>query len=88
MDESRLEAEHGKSDHRDSSDEEEISLFPHRKGADEPDPPGSDIRDGPSKSVSMWHMSKVMGKKNDFHICTAGHFPQVCQLGTLLIYDL
>ena len=50
MDEGRLEAEHGKLDYRDSSIEEEIRLFPHRKGADEPDPPGSDIRDGPNAS--------------------------------------
>ena len=36
--------------YRDSSDEEEIRLFPHRKGADEPDPPDSDIRGGPNAS--------------------------------------
>ena len=41
----RLEAEHGKLDYRDSSDDEEVRLLPHRKGADEPDPPGSDICD-------------------------------------------
>ena len=50
MDEGRLEAAHGKLDCRDSWDEEEIRLFPHRKGADEPDPPGSDIHDGPNAS--------------------------------------
>ena len=50
MDEGRLEAEHGKLDYRDYSDEEEIRLFPHRKGADEPDPPGSYICDGPNAS--------------------------------------
>ena len=50
MDEGRLEADHGKLVYRDSSDEEEIRLFPHRKGADEPDPPGSDIRDGQNTS--------------------------------------
>ena len=48
MDESRLEAEHAKLDYRDSSDEGEIRLFPHKKGADEPEPLGSDIHDGPN----------------------------------------
>ena len=49
MDEGRFEANHGKLVYRDSSDKEEIRLFPHRKGADEPDPPGSDIRVGPTR---------------------------------------
>ena len=47
VDEGRLEAEHGELDYRDSSDDEEVRLLPHRKGADEPDPPGADIRDVP-----------------------------------------
>ena len=42
MDEGRLEAEHGKLDYRDSSDDEKVRLLPHRKGAD--------IRDGPNAS--------------------------------------
>ena len=50
MDDGRLEAEHGKLDYRDSTDDEEVRLLPHRKGADEPDPPGSEIRDGPNTS--------------------------------------
>ena len=50
MDEGRLETDHGKLVNRDSSDDEEIRLFPHIKGADEPDPPGADIRDGPNAS--------------------------------------
>ena len=50
MDEGRLEAEHGELDYRDSSDDEEARLLPHRKGADEPEPPGADIRDGPKTS--------------------------------------
>ena len=50
VDEGRLEAEHMKLDYRDSSDDEEVRLLPHRKGADEPDPPGSDIREGPNAS--------------------------------------
>ena len=37
-------------DYRDSTDDEEVRLLPHRRGADEPDPPGSDIRDGPNTS--------------------------------------
>ena len=40
-----MEAEHGTLDFKDSSDDEEVKLLPHRKGADEPDPPGADIRD-------------------------------------------
>ena len=27
-----------------------LGYFPHRRGVDEPDPPGSDIRDGPNTS--------------------------------------
>ena len=50
VDEGRLEAEHGELDYRDSSDDEEVRLLPHRKGAYEPDPPGADIRDGPKAS--------------------------------------
>ena len=50
MDEGRLEAEHGELDYRDSSDDEEVMLLPHRKGADESDPPGADIRDVPEAS--------------------------------------
>ena len=37
-------------DYRDSSDNEEVRLLPHRKGADEPDPPGADIHDVPEAS--------------------------------------
>ena len=47
VDEGPLEAEHGKLDYRESSDNEEVKLLSHRKGADEPDPPGADIRDVP-----------------------------------------
>ena len=45
-----LEAEHRELDYRDSSDDEEVRLLPHRKGADELDPPGADIRDAPDAS--------------------------------------
>ena len=47
VDEGRLEAEHGELDYRDVSDDVEVMLLPHRKGADESDPPGADIRDVP-----------------------------------------
>ena len=47
VDEGRVEADYGKLDYKDSSDDEEVKLLPHRKGADEPDPPGADIRDVP-----------------------------------------
>ena len=40
----RLEADHVKLDYIDSTDDEEVRLLPHRRGMDEPDPPGSDIR--------------------------------------------
>ena len=50
MDEGRLEAKHGKLDYTDSLDEEEVRLFPHTKGVDEPNPPSSDIRNGPNAS--------------------------------------
>ena len=50
VDDGRLEAGHVKLDYRDSTDDEEVKLLPHRRGMDEPDPPGSDIRDGPNTS--------------------------------------
>ena len=50
VDDGRLEAEHGKLDYRDSTDDEEVRLLPHTRGVDEPDPPGSDIRDEPNTS--------------------------------------
>ena len=50
MDEGRMEAEHGKLDYRESSDNEEVKLLSHRKGADEPEPPGVDSRDMPEAS--------------------------------------
>ena len=50
LDESRVEAEDGKLDYEDVSDDEEVKLLPNRKGADEPDLPGADIRDVPEAS--------------------------------------
>ena len=47
LNEGRVEAEHGKLDYEDPSDDEEVKLLPHRKGTDEPDPPAADIRDVP-----------------------------------------
>ena len=35
-----MEAEDGKLNYEDSSNDEEVKLLPHRKGADEPDLPG------------------------------------------------
>ena len=50
VDDGRLEAEHVKLDYRDSTDDEEVRLLPHRRGMDEPDLPGSDICVGPNTS--------------------------------------
>ena len=54
MDEGQLEDKHGELDCRDSSDDKEVKLLSHRKGADGPDPPGSDIRDVPEASDTQW----------------------------------
>ena len=40
-----MKAEDGKLDYEDSSDDEEVKLLLHQKGADERDPPVADIRD-------------------------------------------
>ena len=45
-----MEAEHGKVDYKESSDDEEVELLSHRKGADGTDPIGADIRDMPETS--------------------------------------
>ena len=37
-------------DYRESSEDEEVKLLSHRKGADEPDSPGADIRDVPEEA--------------------------------------
>ena len=54
MDGDRREAEHGKVDHKESSDDEEVELLSHRKGAGGTDPPGADIRDMPEMSDTQW----------------------------------
>ena len=53
MDEGWLEAEHGELDYKESSEDEEVKLLSHRKGADEPDPPGADIREVPEASDTL-----------------------------------
>ena len=50
VDEGRKEVEHRKLDYKDSSDDEEVKLLSHRKGANEPDMPCADIRDVPEAS--------------------------------------
>ena len=54
VDEGRMEAKHGKLDYEDSSEDEEVKLLSRRKGADEPDPPGADIRDVPDTQRDEW----------------------------------
>ena len=50
VDDGQLETDHVKLNYRDSTDDEEVRLLPHRRGMVEPDPPGSDFRDGPNTS--------------------------------------
>ena len=50
MDGGRREAEHGKVDHKESSDDEEVEMLSHRKGAGRIDLPGAHIRDTPEVS--------------------------------------
>ena len=50
VDGGRREAEHGKVDYKESSDDEEVELFSRRKSAGGTDPPGVDIRDMPEVS--------------------------------------
>ena len=50
VDKGLIEAEHGKLDYKDSSEDEEVKLLSRRKGADEPDPAGTDIHDVPEAS--------------------------------------
>ena len=46
----RLEADHMRLDYRNFTDDEEVTLFPHRKDTDVPNHPGLDIRDGSDTS--------------------------------------
>ena len=46
----RLEADHMRLDYRNFTDDEEVTLLPHRRDTDDPDNPGSDISEGPDTS--------------------------------------
>ena len=65
--EGRVEAEDVKLDYEDSSDVEEVKLLLPRKGADERDPPGADIRDVPEASGTQredwFHMEPLHGAR-------------------------
>ena len=67
LSEGRAEAEDRKLDFEDSSDDEEVTLLLPRKGADERDPPGADIRDVPEASGTQredWvHMEPLHGAR-------------------------
>ena len=63
--EGRVEAEDGKLDYEDSSDDEEVELLLPRKGADERDLPVADIRDVTEASGTQredwFHMEPALG---------------------------
>ena len=67
LSEVRVEAEDGKLDFEESSDYTELELLLPRKGADEHDPPGADIRDVPEASGTQredWlHMEPLHGAR-------------------------
>ena len=46
----RMEADHRRLDYRIFTDDEEVTLLPHKRNTEVPDNPGSDIRDGPDTS--------------------------------------
>ena len=50
VDEGRLEADHVRLEYRDFTNDKKVTLLPHRRGMDKPDPPGSDICDRPNTS--------------------------------------
>ena len=54
LSEGRVEAEDGKLDFEESSDDSEVELLLPRKGANECGPPGADIRDVPEASGTQW----------------------------------
>ena len=54
VDGSRREAKHGKVDHKESLDDEEVELLLYGKGAGGTDPRGADIRDTPEVSDTQW----------------------------------
>ena len=87
LEEGRVGAEDGKLNHEDSSDDEEVKLLPHRKGVDEPDLPGADIRDVPEASGTQreeWLLTTepLLGARPKWN--TAGQPPVVPeQIGAL-----
>ena len=69
MDDGRLDAEHVKLDYRDSTDDEEVRLLSHRRGMDEPEPPGLDICDGPNTSdTQRYKMEPLQGARPKWNI--------------------
>ena len=50
MNDGRLEADHWGLDYRNFTDDEEVTLLPHKREMEVPDNPGSDIHDGPDTS--------------------------------------
>ena len=62
----RLEADHMRLDYRNFTDDEEVTLLPHRKDTDDPNHPGSDIRDGPDMSDAQrddWLLKTEQGPR-------------------------
>ena len=47
MNDGQLEADHRRLDNRNFTDDEEVTLLPHKRDTDVPDNPVSDVRDGP-----------------------------------------
>ena len=67
LSEGRVEAEDGKLDFEESSDDEEVALLLPRKGADASDPPGADIRDvleaSGTQREDWFHMEPLHGAR-------------------------
>ena len=58
-----LEADHMRLDYRNFTDDEEVTLLPHRRDTDVPDNPGSDIRDGPDTSDQHGIPAPLLSRK-------------------------
>ena len=63
----RLEADHRRLDYRNFTDDEEVTLLPHKRDTDVPDNPVSDVCDGPDmldtqREASPWGSSKAERK--------------------------
>ena len=50
VNDSRMQAYHRRLDYRIFTDDEKVTLLPHKRDTEVPDNPGSDIRDGPDTS--------------------------------------